>query len=313
MTQVGNSVDTQDDLNLHKLAENNGENSVAYATDKNVSSKVLRTQRASNPADEILRKVTAAYTEAQLVEKLGDIVVISRAANGNPDVIEFSVDALGLSTEARPIDRKHVEELIISDESTWYPLEVCLWPNYLPQDDLSVLLRIISGNHRVTAAREKDEPVKTLQMRVYKVETELEFRILAIRSNVSHGLNFTEDQRKVQASYLCQQGQSYSAIAVILQVHKSTISRWLSGTDSNASRKPERAKEMVQERKPVLNAASFVQSGIDPAQEKVMSLLMSAKKDADVESAQMYIQTLNQEKQASLRELSLWFQKVMEG
>jgi len=312
MSQTVNSSSVKiEDSTRH--AESSESPSVAYATNEDTKSKVLRTQREINPAEELRRKVMAAYTDAELAQKLGkDFIVVTRAANGNPDIIEFSVDALGLDTQTRPIDRKHVEEdLMPSDESTWDPLEVCFfWPEYAPNLDPLILMRIISGNHRVTAA---DEPIKALQMRVYKVETEREFRILAIRSNVSHGLNFTEDQRKTQAIFLRQGGDSISAIAAIINVNKSTVSRWFSGKDSNASRRTERTTAAEQERKPMLDAPSVVQSGIDPAQQKVMGLLMDAKMAGDTAPAQMYIRALKPEQQKSLRALSAWLQEVMEG
>ena len=283
----------------------------------NNDAKVLRTQRqGNNPIGEILRKATAAYTDQELADWLGDnYTVITRASNGNPDVIECPVSILGLSTETRPLDQDHVRDLIHSDHTAWEPLEVCFWPQGLQKPEPSVRLRIISGNHRTSAAKEMDQPLEKLSMHIYKVESEVDFRQLAIRTNVAHGLNFSEDQRKINAFWLKDQGLSQSEIASTLLVNKSTISRWFSGTDSNVSRKKQAGQQP-----PTFKANTSTPSvhtskklTTSAARMKIQALLQDAgMPDGDLAEARGYYRSLKPDLQQKVISLYEWMHQLTE-
>jgi len=294
MTQVVNTVDSDLDLNSSRHV-------------KNDSNSVLRNATAKQ---DLLQKVVAAYSETELQGLLlkCEFQILTHADNGNPDIVEVPIEVLGHSNEVRELNWAHVQDLVMSDEHTWPPLEVCLWPEYLPKSGLATLLRIISGNHRTSAAKEKG--LLSLPVRIFKVEKEVDFRILAIRSNASHGLNFTEDEYKKQAAYLKQEGKTLGDIASILSKNKSTISRWLSGADSNASRKIEK---IVQSQQVEPSATKMPIRTVPTIAQKIETLLIAENMSVGAQEAREYIQNLSAQKQQRIHALFAWLQEAREG
>jgi ParB-like chromosome segregation protein Spo0J len=147
---------------------------------------------------------------------------------------------LGISEEhlVRPIDDQHVAYLRDTDESEWEPIEVRSWPKEWTKPSPEVKYHVISGNHRTSAARLKG--LKTIRARILVADSELDYLTAAIRTNTRHGRNFTEDERRLNAAKLKELGMSGSQIAKLFGVHKSTVNNWLSGRDTNASKKKAR-------------------------------------------------------------------------
>lgn len=228
MTQVVKAVSSS-----HGHTEEN--NAVSrYATDTTVNQTEEENSRY------------AKYTEAELIERLGHITVITYAKNGNPDIIEAPTEMLGYSQEAREIADWHVDELIASDESTWDPLKVCFWPDYMDKPSPEIKSRIIGGNHRTKAARGKNPPLTTLRMRVGEVTDEKDFLLAQIEDNASHGLGYTMDQRKAHAFKLRGMKEPVSKIASTLKIKEKTLYNWFSERDTNKNRKKEKEKAKEQ-------------------------------------------------------------------
>ena len=215
-----------------------------HTENKNAVSRYAKSENDSQTEEENSRY--AKYTEAELVERLGHITVITYAKNGNPDIIEAPTEMLGYSEEAREIADWHVDELIASDESTWQPLKVCFWPDYLDKPSPEIKSRIIGGNHRTKAARGKNPPLETLRMRVGKVVDEVDFLRAQVEDNASHGLNYTEDQRKAHAFKFREMGVKVKAIAADLKVPEKTLYNWFAVRDTNKNRKKANAKEQAE-------------------------------------------------------------------
>lgn len=153
-------------------------------------------------------------------------------------VVEIAIEKLGINTARllRPIDNAYVAELVDTDETEWHPLEVCIWddkrwvkPTPLVEYDVN------SGNHRASAARIKG--LKTLRVTVIEAKNDLDYTLAGIRTNARHGRNFTNDERKELAFKLRDLGLSSREIGAKLGINKSTVNNWLSGRDSNASKK----------------------------------------------------------------------------
>jgi Transposase and inactivated derivatives len=160
----------------------------------------------------------------------------NRAAR-NASVVEIEVIMLGISEEhlVRPIDDQHVAYLRDTDETEWEPIELRRWPKEWNKPTPEVEYHVISGNHRTSAARIKG--LKTVRARILEVDSDLDYLTAAIRTNTRHGRNFTEDERRVNAAKLKDLGMSGSQIANLFGVHKSTVNNWLSGRDTNVSKK----------------------------------------------------------------------------
>src|SRR2546423_969092 len=203
-----------------------------HTKENSAVSRNAKNENDSQPEEEVSRY--AKYTEAELVERLGPIVVVTRAENGNPDIIEAPVEMLGYSFEAREIDDHH-EELIASDESTWDPLKVCFWPDYMDKPSPEIKSRIIGGNHRTKSARGKNPPLETLRMRVGRVTDEKDLLLAQIEDNASHGLGYTMDQRKAHAFKLKDMKEPVRKIASTLKIKEKTLYNWFSERDTNKS------------------------------------------------------------------------------
>ncbi|OLD63277.1 MAG: hypothetical protein AUF65_02655 [Chloroflexi bacterium 13_1_20CM_50_12] len=172
--------------------------------------------------------------------QVGNVAGVAR----NASVVEIDVIMLGISEEhlVRPIDDQHVAYLRDTDESEWEPIEVRKWPKEWSKPTPEIEYHVVSGNHRTSAARIKG--LETLRAKILDVDSELDYLTAAIRTNTRHGRNFTEDERRVNAFKLRELGMKPSEIAKIFGVHKSTVNNWLSGRDSNASKKM-KAREQV--------------------------------------------------------------------
>lgn len=153
------------------------------------------------------------------------------------EIVDIEVLALGLAINhlVRPINDDDVKILADTDESEWDPIEVRVWPDEWPKPYPNVKYHVVSGNHRTSAALLKG--LATLKGRIINAPDDLSYTVAAVKSNTRHGRNFTKEERLELAFKMDAQGLSYAEIAKIFGVHKSTAGNWLSGRDSNASRK----------------------------------------------------------------------------
>lgn len=226
------------------------------------------------------------------------------------EIVAVPIALLGISEEhlVRPINYQHLEELIESDENEWEPIEFRLWPANWVKPHPDVKFHVMSGNHRRKSADAKD--METLRGRYIKADSELEYMEAAIRTNTRHGLNFAEDEKRANAARLKELGMSGSQIAKLFGVHKSTANNWLSGRDTNMSRKQKQESEAVPETAYELTPRdALVSSG----KRKIMSLLINAQIDADIEEAKAYVQSLKTTQKELLHQLVEWMQEVIEG
>lgn len=152
-------------------------------------------------------------------------------------IIAIPVTQLGISKPhlVRPIDDTYVCELVDTDADSWDPIEVRLWPDEWTKPSPEIEYHVISGNHRTSAACIKK--LETLQARIIEASSELDCMVAGIRTNARHGRNFTNNEKRALAAKLRDLGQPSREIARLFGVDKSTINNWLSGRDSNASKK----------------------------------------------------------------------------
>jgi hypothetical protein len=224
------------------------------------------------------------------------------------DIIEVPIEALGIHPDhlVRPIQEAEVWELAQKDESRWEPIEIRLWPSDWAKPEPTILYHVISGNHRTSAARLKG--LKTLRARLLDASTDLSYLLVAIRSNTEHGRNFTREEYIDNAKKLQAQGLPLGEIASALGYSKSTVSRWLTGSDSHAASK--------REPEPVLSSDTF-QAGapgpVSSVKQKVMGLVMDAGLPGEIAEAREYLATLRPAQQEALRGLSRWLASVMEA
>jgi transposase-like protein len=164
-------------------------------------------------------------------------ISLSRYATTSQDVVDLPVSALGISKPhlVRPLDDVYVAELVETDESEWEPIEVRVWPEEWARPTLDTKYHVVSGNHRTSAARIKN--LQSIRGRIIEASDELGYMLAAIRTNARHGRNFSEDDRKSLAAKLKGLGQSADQIAKLFGVNRATVYNWLSGRDSNASKK----------------------------------------------------------------------------
>lgn len=321
MSQVVKTLDNDPDLNSQKATLSQSENSdlvLRNATSEDTKPKKLRNATAKqDPIQELLQRVTAAYTETEVqgMSLEHEFRIVTRADNDNPDIVEVPLELLGFDAEVRELDYGYVQDLALTNERRWPALEVCLWPEYLPKLDPVILLRIISGNHRTAAAREKG--LSSLPVRIFKVENEMDFRTLAVYSNASHGLRFKEDECKKQAAYFYQggKGKSYDEIALIFGKSKSTISRWITGNDSNASRKIAKIvqPEQVSSSSSTSSTLKTPVRAIPTIVQKIEALLIGEGMSVSAQEAKMHIDAISAQKKQRLHALYVWLQEVMEG
>ncbi len=164
-------------------------------------------------------------------------MMIRENSTVTPEIIDIELRLLGISHDhlVRPIVEEDVEVLAETDETEWEPIEVRTWPDAWEKPATHVCFHVVSGNHRTSAARKKG--LTTLKGKIIQAPDELSYTVAAVKSNTRHGKNFTQEQRLALAQKLSDQGLSLSEIAKTFGVHKSTVGNWLSGRDSNATKK----------------------------------------------------------------------------
>lgn len=153
------------------------------------------------------------------------------------ELVDIKVLELGIAIDhlVRPINDDDVKILADTDESEWDPIEVRVWPDEWPKPYPDVRYHVVSGNHRTSAALIKG--LATLKGWIIDAPDDLSYTVAAVKSNTRHGKNFTQEERLVLATRMQIKGLSLAEIAKTFGVHKSTVGNWLSGRDSNASRK----------------------------------------------------------------------------
>jgi len=218
------------------------------------------------------------------------------------EIIEVSVETLGINIEhlVRPILESDVYDLASKDESRWEPIEVRPWPVEWEKPEPSVLYHVVSGNHRTSAARIKQLP--TLRARLIEARDELSYLKAAIRSNTQHGRNFTRDEYIINAKKLQAQGLPLGEIASELGYSKSTVSRWLTGTDSHAASKQKQHDAIDTS---YTHALTQSESSISQVKSKVMGLIMDAGLAGNVVEARAYVSTLKPNT-IQIRRTTLW-------
>lgn len=221
------------------------------------------------------------------------------------EIIEVEVETLGIEHLVRELSEEAAYDLAEKDESTWEPLEIRHWPTHWKKPSERVIYHVISGNHRTRAAQIKG--LRTLRAKLVRAESEIDFLKTAIRSNTGHGRNFTREEYAANARRLHEEGMSLTEIAALLGYNKSTVSRWLTGSDSHAAAKREgEAQLMPSSEMPHV-------SGADAVKQKIMGLVMDGRIDADVMEARDYVASLKQTQQESLHSLFSWLQEVIYG
>jgi ParB-like chromosome segregation protein Spo0J len=178
--------------------------------------------------------------DTQVLRNATDTPVLRNAT------IDLPVSQIGISKRhlVRPLDDRHIAELVETDANEWDPIEVRVWPDDLPKPTPDVAYHVISGHHRITAAPVMN--IASLPARIIDAPDDLSYMMAAIRTNARHGKNFTEDDRKDLAVKLKALGQSTSDIAKLFGVHRVTAHNWLTSRDSNASKKNNVAREQAQ-------------------------------------------------------------------
>lgn len=220
-------------------------------------------------------------------------------------IIDIEVRLLGISPEhlVRPLVEEDVEVLADTDESEWEPIEVRLWPDEWEKPASHILYHVVSGNHRTSAARKKGLP--TLRGTVINAPDELSYTVAAVRSNTRHGKNFTQEQRLALAQKLSDQGLSLAAIAKTFGVHKSTVGNWLSGRDSNSSKKRTSTEETVAYATPERVAPN-------EASAKMLGWITLAPLQIQTEDARLALHCFPDGIQAKARLMKQWLDSVLE-
>jgi transposase-like protein len=234
--------------------------------------------------------------------------------NAKPEIVSIPVAQLGIyhRTLVRPINKQAVAELADTDETMWAPLEVRHWPDdYGTSESDEVIYHVMSGNHRRSAASLKK--LECLPCVILDAPTEADYLTFAIKSNTGHGRNFTEDERRMLAAQLKAQGKAPAEIAHMFKVSQSTVYNWLSGRDTNASRK---RAEIRDHHLTPMGAIDYVplprETHDERVKRKVQGLIMDAQFEAGVTEARAYIRTLKPAQQEALCSLTMWLQQVME-
>jgi len=203
----------------------------------------------------------------------------------------------------RPIIDEDVDMLAETDEAEWDTIEVRLWPDAWEKPSPHVLYHVVSGNHRTSAARKKG--LYSLTARIIDAPDEVSYTVAAIKSNTRHGKNFNQEQRLALAQKLAEQGLSLAEIAKTFNVHKSTVGNWLSGRDSNAS------KKLV----PKGNTVAYATNGqaANEVSGKLLGWLAMAPLDMSIEHAQQGFRKLPPGMQLKAQNAMRWLADVLEG
>jgi transcriptional regulator with XRE-family HTH domain len=225
--------------------------------------------------------------------------------NAMEEIVDIEVRLLGISYEhlVRPIVEEDVEALAETDETEWDPIEVRAWPDEWEKPAPQVLFHVVSGNHRTRAARKKG--LATLRGMLKILPDDLSYTVAAVKSNTRHGKNFTQEQRLGLAKTLSEQGLSLAEIAKVFGVHKSTVGNWLSGRDSNASKKKDTAVE---------EAVAYATAAL-PTNEvtsKLLGWLAVAPISLRAEDARRALRSLPDGMQLKARQMKTWLAEVMQ-
>jgi len=162
--------------------------------------------------------------------------------------VELPLDELGLdprpgTRQVRDINPDWVRHLM--DESDLRdtlsqddPLKVRPWPEDDPRAPGCEQARyqVISGYHRTSAARAMG--LATIWCELHpEVQDDAAFLEMALRGNTRHGLAMDTSDLRAGVKRLAALGRSRGEIAKALGMPKSTVTSWLSGSDTNASKK----------------------------------------------------------------------------
>jgi hypothetical protein len=93
---------------------------------------------------------------------------------------------------------------------------------------------VVSGYHRVTAARELEMP--SISSIVVEATTDAEYTLLAVKGNLRHGLPMSTDEQRAAVQRLRALGLSEGEIARQTGIPKGTVHNWLTKRDTNAGR-----------------------------------------------------------------------------
>jgi ParB/Sulfiredoxin domain len=139
--------------------------------------------------------------------------------------------------QVRALDEANVHHLMTeTDPAEWDPILVRAWPTSDPfPDGPHPEWQVISGYHRTSAAR----LLHLAEIRAIvrdDIDTDAKFLGLAMRENQRHGHVMSGDEKRAVCAQLQALGMSIGAIAKETSIPKSTVSAWLSGRDTNASK-----------------------------------------------------------------------------
>lgn len=233
-----------------------------------------------------------------------ETVSVSRYATG--EIQDFEVRLLGINHDhlVRPIVEEDVDVLAETDATEWEPIEIRLWPDEWEKPAPHVCFHVVSGNHRTSAARKKG--LATLKGKVIDAPDDRSYTVAAVRSNTRHGKNFTQEQRLALAMKLSGQGLSLSEIAKTFGVHKSTVGNWLSGRDSNASKKRQEQEETTV-------AYATPQLANNEISRKLLGWLAVAPLDIPTEHARHELRSLPDGLQEKACMMQKWLALVLES
>jgi predicted DNA-binding protein (UPF0251 family) len=139
--------------------------------------------------------------------------------------------------QIRPLHLEWVRRLVEeTDPAEWDAIQVRRWPGSDPYPDGEEARpwQVISGYHRVTAARALD--LATIRAIVVEAPTEADFTLLALKGNLQHGVQMTTEEQRAAIRRLRTLGLSEGDIAKQTGIPRGTIHNWLSNRITNAAR-----------------------------------------------------------------------------
>lgn len=230
-------------------------------------------------------------------------ITSSRDATLTQEIIDIPVRELGISHDhlIRPIVEEDVAVLAETDETEWDPIEVRLWPDEWEKPASHVRYHVISGNHRTSAARRKG--LSSLKGKLLDVPDERSYTIAAVKSNTRHGKNFTQEQRLALAQKLSEQGLSLAEISKVFGVHKSTVGNWLSGRDSNSSKKRQEEDTV---------AYATTEHPTNEVSAKLLGWLAVAPINVNVQDAKLALHSLPDGLQVKAQQIRAWLEALMQ-
>lgn len=220
------------------------------------------------------------------------------------ELVDIKVLELGIALDhlVRPINDDDVKILADTDESEWDPIEVRIWPDEWPKPYPDVKYHVVSGNHRTSAALIKG--LATLKGWIIDAPDDLSYTVAAVKSNTRHGKNFTKEERLALAFKMDAQGLSPVEIGKTFGVHRSTVWNWLSGRDSNASRK---------KTEPETETVAYATPTISPNKltGKMLGWITSAPIEIESDKASRALSELPPSLQEKARSIHQWLSSVL--